>query len=474
MDMTTFEKIKKLLKKHNQSHLLAFWEQLNPAQRQNLLAQIERLDFSGIDRWVADYIKKPASAAIPVDFTPAWFYGLNPLGPEQERKYARARELGRELISAGKVAAFVVAGGQGTRLGFAGPKGDFPISPVKSKTLFEIFAETIATVSEKYQAVCPWYIMTSPLNYAETVEIFRSNGYYGLNEKDTFIFQQDTLPNFSFDGKILLADKDNIACSPDGHGGSLKTLYKSGAIKDMKKRGIEFISYWQVDNPLINIFDPLFIGLHALDEAEMSSKALIKTGPYEKLGNFCLVDGKVTVIEYSDLPDELAEKRNPDGSLVFELGSIAIHIINRTFVEKLNAAGFALPLHKAVKKIPHIDQQGNFIKPQQPNGIKLESFVFDALPLASKSIILETLRSEEFAPVKNATGIDSAENAREMIVARGTAWLESAGIAVPRKPDGSPNCLIEIAPSFALEKDDIKAKLNQIPKIKPRDSLCLA
>jgi UDP-N-acetylglucosamine/UDP-N-acetylgalactosamine diphosphorylase len=208
--MTTFEKIEKLLKKHYQSHLLAFWERLNPAQRQNLLAQIERLDFSGIDDWVAKYIRNPASAAIPVGFTPAWFYHFNP-GLEQKRKYAQAGELGRKLISAGKVAAFVVAGGQGTRLGFAGPKGNFPISPVKNKTLFEIFAETIAAVSERYQAVCPWYIMTSSLNHAETKEIFRSNGYYGLDEKDIFIFQQGTLPNFGFDGKILLADKADIA-----------------------------------------------------------------------------------------------------------------------------------------------------------------------------------------------------------------------------------------------------------------------
>jgi UDP-N-acetylglucosamine/UDP-N-acetylgalactosamine diphosphorylase len=473
-DKEVFEKTRKLLKKHNQSHLLAFWEQLSPAQRRNLLVQIERLDFSEIDEWVAKYIKKPASAAIPVDFTPAPFYSFTPAGPKQERNYGKAKELGMELISAGKVAAFVVAGGHGTRLGFAGPKGNLPISPVKNKTLFEIFAETIAAVSERYQTVCPWYIMTSSLNHAETKEIFRSNGYYGLDEKDIFIFQQDALPNFGFDGKILLADKANIACSPDGHGGSLKALYKSGAIEDMKRRGVEFISYFQVDNPLINIFDPLFIGLHALDKAEMSSRAVIKTGPKEKVGNFCLVDGKVTVIEYSDLPDELAQKRSLDGSLVFELGSIAIHIINCTFVEKLNAAGFVLPLHRAVKKIPHIDQQGNFIEPAEPNGIKLESFVFDALPLASRSIIFETLRSEEFAPVKNAAGIDSARSAREMIVARGAAWLESAGVAVPRKPDGSVDCLIEIAPSFALEKEDLRTKLNQIPEIKPMDRFYLA
>ncbi|MHC4174575.1 MAG: UTP--glucose-1-phosphate uridylyltransferase, partial [Planctomycetota bacterium] len=201
--------------------------------------------------------------------------------------------------------------------------------------------------------------------------------------------------------------------------------------------------------------------------------AVIKTGPYEKVGNFCLIDGRLTVIEYSDLPDEPAEKRNPDGSLVFELGSIAIHIISTSFAEKLNAKGFSLPLHRAVKKIPHIDRQGNPVEPDRPNGVKLESFVFDALPLASKSIILQTLREEEFAPTKNATGVDSVETTRQMMVARAADWLESAGVSIPKKPDGSADCLIEIAPGFALEKNDIKEKLNQIPKIKPGDRIYL-
>jgi UDP-N-acetylglucosamine/UDP-N-acetylgalactosamine diphosphorylase len=237
---------------------------------------------------------------------------------------------------------------------------------------------------------------------------------------------------------------------------------------------VEFISYFQVDNPLINIFDPLFIGLHALDKAEMSSKAVIKTNPYERLGNFCLVDGRLTVIEYSDLPDELAEKRNTDGSLVFKLGSIAIHIINRAFVERLNTDAFSLPLHKAVKKIPHIDEHGKLVEPDGPNGVKLESFVFDAVPLASKSIILETLQSEEFAPTKYATGFDSVETTRQMMIERAADWLESAGLIIPKKPDGSIDCVLEIAPGFALEKNDIKEKLNQIPKIKPGDTIYLA
>ena len=469
----SFEDIKKRLEEHNQGHLLAFWGQLDAAGQQDLLEQIESLDLKRIDEWAEDFVKNPKPADVPSDFVAAQAYSTQPADEAQRLKYAEARRLGWELISRGKVAAFVVAGGQGTRLGFDGPKGNFPVSPVKNKTLFRLFAETITAVSKKYGAKCPWYIMTSSLNHEVTKQIFRSNGYYGLNESDVFIFEQGTLPNFDFEGRILLADKSKLSCSPDGHGGSLKALYQSGAIEDMKNRGVEFVSYFQVDNPLINIFDPLFIGLHALDKGQMSSKALIKTSPMEKLGNFCLVDGNVTAIEYSDMPDELAEKQKEDGSLVFELGSIAIHIINRDFVERLNTDGFSLPLHRAVKKIEHIDADGNFIKPTEPNGIKLESFVFDALPLASKSIILETVRSEEFGPVKNATGVDSAESSRQMIIARGACWLESAGVAVPRNADGLVDCVIEIAPGFALARDDIRGKIGRIPQIKPGDKVYL-
>jgi len=470
----TYEYIKNILKEHRQSHLLAFWDLLDTAQRQCLLSQIGQLDLAKIDSWVADYVKKPASEVISGDILPAPYYNLEPSDNEQSRKYTEAVKLGRDLIRQGKVAAFVVAGGQGTRLGFDGPKGDFPISPVKNRTLFQIFAEYISAASRNYDTVCPWYIMTSPLNRARTEEIFRSNNYYGLDEKNVFIFQQGTMPNFSPDGRILLADKANLSCSPDGHGGSLKALYQSGAIEDMKRRGVEFISYFQVDNPLINIFDPLFIGLHVFDEAQMSSRAVIKTGPFEKVGNFCSVDGRLTIIEYSDLPDELAERRNQDGSLTFKLGSIAIHVINRTFIERLNADGFSLPLHRALKKIPHIDEHGELLESDDPNGVKLESFVFDAVPLASKSIILETLRHEEFSPTKNATGVDSVETTRKMIVTRAASWLESVGLTVPKKPDGSIDCVIEIAPGFALYKEDIKEKLNQIPQINPGDKIYLA
>ena len=315
--------------------------------------------------------------------------------------------------------------------------------------------------------------MTSPLNHNTTVELFERNNHYGMGKNDVFIFQQGTNINFSLDGKILLAEKCTLASSPDGHGGSLRAIYTSGALKDMKNRGIEQLSYWQVDNPLVHLFDPLFIGLHALEDASMSSRALIKAHPTEKVGNFCLVDGKVTVIEYSDLPDVQANRHNPDGSLVFELGSIAIHIVSTAFIEKLNSDGFALPIHRAVKKIPYVDPQGNMVNPDKPNGVKLETFVFDALPLASKSIILETLRAEEFAPVKNAEGDESPEVTKQMMTERAAAWLENAGVNIPRKPDGTVDCVIEMSARFAVSADDVKAKADTVTPIKPGDSIYL-
>jgi UDP-N-acetylglucosamine/UDP-N-acetylgalactosamine diphosphorylase len=469
-----FESIREELAQHHQEHLLTFWTQLGTDQRQELLGQVRDLDFDRIGEWVEQLVKKTPSAPLgPEDFAPAPSYSPEPHSDAQQRKYRSAIELGEKLVADGKVAALTVAGGQGTRLGFDGPKGNFPISPVRGKTLFRLFAETLAAVSRRYRTTCPWYVMTSPMNHAQTVEIFRAQEHYGLDPRDVFIFQQGTLPNFDFDGRILLADESYLAQSPDGHGGCIRALARSGALADMKKRGVEYLSYWQVDNPLVKLFDPLFIGLHALDGAQMSSKAVIKNAPKEKVGNFCLVDGKVTVIEYSDLPDELAEKRAPDGSLVFQLGSIAIHIISTGFVEMLNTRGHALPLHRAVKKIPHIDMQGNHVEPRRPNGVKLESFIFDALPLAETSIILQIDRAEQFAPTKNATGEDSVETTHRMMVERAARWLESAGVPVPRRPDGSADCTLEIAPSFALDKADVPAQRDRVSPIRPGDKIYL-
>jgi UDP-N-acetylglucosamine/UDP-N-acetylgalactosamine diphosphorylase len=459
-----YEKIYPLLQQTSQEHLVRFWDELADSQKENLLDQLEKLDYKHIPQWIEQYVKKDNPLDIPTEFEPAPFY---PAEGSQEHAglYAEAKALGEGLIKDGKVGAFVVAGGQGTRLGFGGPKGNYPTSPIKNKTLFQVFAETILAASRKYDTVIPWYIMTSPLNYQETADTLKANNYYGLKADDVFIFIQGTMPNFDFKGRIFLSAKDELAKSPDGHGGSLKALYDSGAVVDMQKRGIEHLSYFQVDNPLIKIIDPLFIGLHAKENAGMSSKTLLKAYPKEKVGNFCIVDGRVTVIEYSDLPDEQAEMTNADGSLVFQLGSIAIHMLSRKFIEDLNAEGFGLPFHKAIKKIPYIDESGSQVAPDEPNGVKLETFVFDALPFSERSVILETLREEEFAPVKNAEGVDSPAVTKQMMTERAAKWIEAAGGSVPRKGDGSVDCVIEMSPLFALDVQDVVAKKDKLPQI---------
>lgn len=468
-----YAKLHKSLAAHGQGHLLAFWSELDETQKSGLLEQLEALDMAQVDKWVAEYVKKANPLAIPTKIEPAPAYPAVPAAVQMGKKYEKAREKGRQLISGGKVAALVVAGGQGTRLGYDGPKGNYPISPIKGKTLFRLFAEQIAAASKKYRTNLPWYIMTSPLNRQATEEIFERNEWFGLKKEDIYIFTQGTMPNFAFDGRILMDGKASLSQSPNGHGGTIKAICDSGALTDMQERGVEYISYFQVDNPLINIFDPLFIGLHAADGAEMSSKCLVKNAPKEKIGAFCLVDGKVTVIEYSDLTDEQAESRTADGNLVFGLGSIAIHIISVKFVEKLASGELVLPFHKAIKKISHIDSAGKKVEPTEPNGVKLEMFIFDALPLAKKSIVVETLRSEEFAPVKNATGVDSAEVTKRMMTERAAAWLEAAGIKVPRKADKSVDATIEMTSAFALEPADVKAKIHKIVRIKAGDKVYL-
>jgi UDP-N-acetylglucosamine/UDP-N-acetylgalactosamine diphosphorylase len=265
-----------------------------------------------------------------------------------------------------------------------------------------------------------------------------------------------------------------LALSPDGHGGSLQALRASGALADMARRGIDLISYFQVDNPLVRCLDPLFLGLHDLRGAEMSAKALPKRDPMEKLGNFCLLDGKVTVIEYSDLPEELARATRPDGRLRFSAGSIAIHVLNRSFVERLTADGRCpLPLHRAEKKVPCIDEAGHVVRPDTPNAVNLETFVFDALPLARATVILQTDRAEEFSPIKNADGADSPATCLHDQVRRAACWLEAAGIAIPRDVDNKVAAAIEISPLYADGPEQLAQSVDPDLTITPGEDLYL-
>ena len=444
------------IKNSNQEHLLRYWDELTETEQQEFAGQLEAVNFSILPELINRYVLSRPQTAIPEDLGPAPYYPLIPRSADEKKRYEQAEQNGKELLSAGRVCCLTVAGGQGTRLGFDGPKGSYPIGPVTGRPLFAYFAQNILRAGKKYGKPLTWYIMTSKLNNQDTVAFFRKNNFFGLQEKQVFFFVQGTMPAIGYDGKLLMADKHSLSLSPDGHGGTLLALRKSGALDRMKAEGTDIISYFQVDNPLVHVVDPLFIGMHIQENSQMSAVMLSKTGPFEKLGNFCVSDNRLQIIEYSDLPEELAQKRNADGTLAFVAGSPAIHLIQRDFVEQLTASGnLSLPWHRADKKIPFIDENGTAVAPAEPNGVKLESFIFDALPLAARTMIMEFDRREVFAPTKNPTGVDSAESCRQMLIDRDTRRLESAGVAVPRKENGEPEVIVEISPALALDTEDM-------------------
>jgi UDP-N-acetylglucosamine/UDP-N-acetylgalactosamine diphosphorylase len=440
----------------DQMHLVHHVATLSDAEQAILLAQLAEQDWSRLNDLIASHVCQAPPVHIPESVAPAPFFPAQDSGATIEA-YDQARLLGEQLIAQGKVAAFTVAGGQGTRLGWDGPKGTYPGTPLTQKPLFQWFAESLIKTGRKHGHAVPWYIMTSPLNDTATRAFFVEHDHFGIDPADVMFLEQGTLPSFSTEGAALLAGPTTLATNPDGHGGSLRALHTSGALDDMARRGVEQISYFQIDNPLVRCIDPLFLGLHARDGAQMSSKMVRKSNALEKVGNFVLADGRISVIEYSDLPDALAHATDEQGDLRFNGGSIAIHAIDRRFVEELNTGGFALPPHRAVKKVAHFDPAtGETRQPAEPNAVKLEMFVFDALPLAQTSIVLETKREDEFGPIKNSEGVDSAESSKLFQTARAARWLEAAGVTIPRREDGTVDAVIEISPLTAIEPGDLK------------------
>jgi len=463
MDVAT---LRKKLAAVGQQSVLRFIDQLDSSARQVLVSQLEALDLANLAELSRQYVKQRAHPALPRDIQPIPAF---PHEPDAERRplYDEARRRGRELLAAGKVAAFLVAGGQGTRLGYDGPKGEYPITPIKNKPLFQVFAEQLLAHSRDVGRSIPWYIMTSDINDVPTRAFYHKHHFFGYPENDVYFFQQGMIPAFATDGSLLLAEKDSLALSPDGHGGSLRALATGGALADMRARGVEHLSYFQVDNPLVHCIDPLFLGLHDLTGSEMSSKTVPKANAVERVGNFVLGDGVAQVIEYSDLPEALATQTNPDGSLRFNAGSIAIHALRVSFVERLNEGGrLKLPWHRAEKKVPFVNDRGARIKPEKPNAVKLEQFVFDAIPLAKNAMVYTTERAEEFSPVKNAEGVDSADTCRRDQIRRAGRWLTQAGVSVPMRRD-DPDAKIEISPLFAVAADDLRRKPLPTRQIKP-------
>jgi UDP-N-acetylglucosamine/UDP-N-acetylgalactosamine diphosphorylase len=440
-----------------QEHVFRFWSALPEDGRRHLLDQLAEVDFEELTRLIDEHITRCEPVTLPPDLEPAPFIRL-PAGEASGAERRRMKARGEALLAAGKVAALVVAGGQGTRLGYEGPKGAFPIGPISQRPLFAIFADALHAAQQAYGAPMPWYIMTSRANDRQTRDFFDSYNCFNLPRTSVKFFTQGMMPAVDFQGKLILAKRDEPAWNPDGHGGTVRALARRGMLADMAERGIEYISYFQVDNPLVPPLDPEFIGYHAEAAGDMSSKTALKRDPQEKLGVFCLSRGRLHVIEYSDLPPTLAEARNADGTLRFEAGNLAIHILSLKFIERLTSGGrFALPFHRATKKIPFVDETGRPHTPTEPNGIKFETFVFDALPLAERPLVLEVDRRREFSPVKNADGEDSPQTARADMVHLAAESLEQAGIAVPRGKDGEPTVKVEVNPLAARSAEELKA-----------------
>jgi UDP-N-acetylglucosamine/UDP-N-acetylgalactosamine diphosphorylase len=444
----------RLLRPYRQEHLLAFWDQLDPAQRAALSSEIRQLDLPQIEGLVAqtgsdDHVRQLADRA---QEPPALRLG------DRHPRFTPddARRRGEEALRAGEIGALVVAGGQGTRLGFDHPKGMYPIGPLSGASLFQILIEKVAATSRRYGAEVPLCVMTSRATHDETTAYFADNDRFGLPESSLRIFRQGTMPAVDADtGRVLLETPWHIALSPDGHGGMLAGLARSGLLDELRSRGIRQLFYFQVDNPLVDVCGPEFIGYHLLAGSEMTTQVVAKHDPLERVGNVVSVDGRLHVIEYSDLPEEVARRRNLDGSLQIWAGSIAVHVIDINFLARVAHHAGGLPFHRALKKVPYIDAAGRPVKPAAPNAVKFERFIFDLLPMAQGAIVVEVDPATAFAPLKNAPGAekDTPEAVRRQIIAVHRDWLARAGANV------AAGIAVEISPLFALDASEVATKI---------------
>jgi UDP-N-acetylglucosamine/UDP-N-acetylgalactosamine diphosphorylase len=440
------------LRRFRQEHLLLFWDSLDVCRRSMLVDQLARIDLEQIDRLYA--MRDQPSTIPPAD-------RLAPVSMESAADVDAATiQLGHEAIARGELAVLLVAGGQGTRLGFEKPKGMFPIGPVSNKALFQIHAEKVYALGRRYGRPVPFLVMTSPATHLDTTTFFEEHRYFGLNREDVYFFEQGTMPAVDIEtGRLLLQEPGILFSSPNGHGGTLTAVSESGLLDEIARRGVRRLFYFQVDNPLVKVGDPAFLGRHIALRSEVSSKAIEKAHAKERMGVLARIEGRCGIVEYSDLPEELATATDAEGQLLFRAGSPAIHLFDIDFLRRVTQGVSRLPFHIARKKVPHVSPSGETINPTVENALKFEMFIFDALPMADRWLVMESPRAEEFAPVKNADGADSPATARHAISNLAGAWLERVGAKVARDAEGNVAAALEISPRFALDADELKARV---------------
>ncbi len=414
-----YAQAEKLLKSCGQEHVLAYWEKLSTSERKTLLSQIATIDPKSVKLCQQALVEGGAVADSSKGKAPK-------VGILKGSTLSRAIKVGEKELAAGRVAALLVAGGQGSRLGYDGPKGCYSIGPVSGAPLFYFHARKILARSLRYGKAIPFYVMTSEANNAATVKCFKDNNYFGLNPKDVFFFTQGMWPGMTKEGKIILDKLGHIFMSPDGHGGLLAALKRSGALADMKKRGIKSVFFFQVDNPLVEIADPAFIGYHIQNRSEYSLKLCAKRDPFEKVGMPMQFGKTFRMVEYTEMTKEQCLRKHGN-KLYFLYGSPAIHVFDRAFLERESSK--IMPLHLAFKKIPMV-VGGKLVKPTEPNGYKFEKFIFDILPNAKRAAFLAFDQKDEFSPVKNAEGSDSPASCKADMKAKWAKALSKAGVLI--------------------------------------------
>ncbi len=385
----------------NQSHILKYHSELSEADQEKLINQIENLDFSVLDETGAEEKRGKIEPLFAMTLS------------ETEKNREAYRRTGIKAIQNGKVGCVLLAGGQGSRLGFDKPKGMYNIGVNRELSIFQCLINNLLDVVKEADAWIPLFVMTSEDNDRDTRDFFEKNNYFGYSGDNVFFFVQEQLPTVDTDGKLMLSAKDRVSTAPNGNGGWYASMVKSGVLRTLKKCSIEWLNVFAVDNVLQRMADPVFIGAVIDSGKQSGSKVVSKAAPEERVGVMCLEDGKPSIVEYYEMTDEMITRREEDGTLSYNWGVILNYVFR---IDKLNdILGKHLPLHRAFKKVKCLDASGNPVTPEEPNAYKYETLVLDMVKLQDSCLAFEVDRQREFAPVKNREGVDSVDTARELL-----------------------------------------------------------
>ncbi len=440
-----------------QGQVFAHWDQLRSEEQASYLEQLRNMDLPLVRKLISQYLQGPREVLESRVLTAAPILRLSQ-SEEDPGGQEEVRAVGEDALRKGKVGIFTAAGETDSGLQFDLPRGLYPIGPVSGKTLFGLHADKIRALSRKYRAVFPWIIVVSQNDQEATLAHFKENDFFGLNRSDVSFMVQDQLPVVNRRGKILLSESGKIAMSPNGHGGVLMRLLADEPFASLEARGLEHLFYFQVDNPLVRMADPIFIGRHILNGSDVTSKAVCKVDPEEKVGIFCRFNGSLGVVEYHELSEGDKLRREPEGQLEFCAANVGIHIFSMEFLQYLREKKVELIYHFSERLTPYMDRKGNRVVPTRPNSIQFGCFIFDVLPFARSSLIVEVRREDEFSPVKNLSGNDSIDSAKRDLSRMFARWLRNAGAELDPSSGDDPDP-IEISPLYSLDAEELKSKL---------------